>query len=221
MEEICLGCGRVVDLLASSGCRCPPPTVLPQQLEVGPNSYRGIERFGPCPRCSGALALTRHHDVHLLECRHCQGMYLSKDVVAQLDGPLGSSLRLAFPKRAAPPLTSPVRYIPCVSCRQLMNRQVFARISGVVVDVCKDHGVWFDAGEIAAVVAFIQAGGLSVALERVTREREAEKRDLEKQFQSAQGAALKEKLTQHARNYGSSGAVGWSGMSAELAALFR
>jgi Zn-finger nucleic acid-binding protein len=148
-------------------------------------------------------------------------MYLSKDVVGLLDGPLGSSMRLASPKRAPPPASGPVRYIPCVSCGQLMNRQVFARISGVVVDVCKDHGVWFDAGEIAAVVAFIEAGGLSTALERAARAREAEKREVEKQYQSARSGALAEQMKNHARMFGSTGPVGWSGMSAELAALFR
>jgi Zn-finger nucleic acid-binding protein len=102
-----------------------------------------------------------------------------------------------------------------------MNRQVFARISGVVVDVCKDHGVWFDAGEIAAVVAFIEAGGLSTALERAARAREAEKREVEKQYQSARSGALAEQMKNHARMFGSTGPVGWSGMSAELAALFR
>jgi Zn-finger nucleic acid-binding protein len=220
-EQICLGCGRVVDPIAAGGCRCPPPTVTPQAQDRGPSSYRGFERYGPCPRCSGALVLGRHHDVDLVECRHCQGLYLSKELVQRLDGPLGSSLRLAFPKRMAPPLSSPVRYIPCVSCGQLMNRQVFARISGVVVDVCKDHGVWFDAGEIAAVIAFIEAGGLSSALERAARARDDEKRELEKQFQSARGAALGEQMKQHARLFGTSGPMGWAGMNAELAALFR
>jgi Zn-finger nucleic acid-binding protein len=220
-EEICLGCGRVVDPIASTGCRCPPPSVELSQLEVGPNSYRGVERFGPCPSCSGTLATMRHHDVHLLECRHCQGIYLFKEVVGLLDGPVGTSLRLAFPKRAAPPSTGPVRYIPCVSCGQLMNRQVFARISGVVVDVCKDHGVWFDAGEIAAVVAFIEAGGLTAALERTARARQEEKRSIEEQFQSARSGALREQMNAHARLFGSMGPVGWSGMSGELAALFR
>ncbi len=44
-----------------------------------------------------------------------------------------------------------------------MNRTVFARMSGVIVDVCKDHGVWFDVGEINAVVEFVEKGGLERA----------------------------------------------------------
>lgn len=52
-----------------------------------------------------------------------------------------------------------VRYVPCPQCGQLMNRVNFARCSGVIVDVCKEHGTWFDADELRRIVEFIQAGG--------------------------------------------------------------
>jgi Zn-finger nucleic acid-binding protein len=66
-----------------------------------------------------------------------------------------------------------------------MNRQVFARISGVIVDVCKDHGVWFDTGELEAVIEFIEAGGLEAARERATLARLADRRELLRRFQHA------------------------------------
>ena len=50
-----------------------------------------------------------------------------------------------------------------------MNRENFGRRSGVVVDVCKAHGVWFDAGELGEVVGFVMRGGLDE-----TRRRELE-----------------------------------------------
>jgi Zn-finger nucleic acid-binding protein len=55
-----------------------------------------------------------------------------------------------------------------------MNRQNFARISGVVLDVCKDHGVWFNHGELTRIVEFIRGGGLG-------RARELEKLDLQEE----------------------------------------
>lgn len=64
-----------------------------------------------------------------------------------------------------------------------MNRKVFAQISGVIVDVCKEHGVWFDAGEVAAIVAFIDAGGLKTAATREAQKRAQERKALEQQFQ--------------------------------------
>jgi hypothetical protein len=40
-----------------------------------------------------------------------------------------------------------------------MERRVFAHGSGVVVDRCRRHGVWFDGGEIALASAFFRHGG--------------------------------------------------------------
>ncbi len=39
----------------------------------------------------------------------------------------------------------------------------YARKSGVVVDVCLPHGVWFDATELEQIIIFVQSGGLDRA----------------------------------------------------------
>ena len=52
-------------------------------------------------------------------------------------------------------------YIKCPVCGDMMNRVNFGRRSGVIVDVCIDHGTWFDAEEIDRVAAFIASGGLA------------------------------------------------------------
>jgi len=44
-----------------------------------------------------------------------------------------------------------------------MNRMNFARCSGVIVDVCKQHGTWFDRDELSRIVEFIRGGGLNAA----------------------------------------------------------
>lgn len=53
----------------------------------------------------------------------------------------------------------PIQYIPCPECGVLMNRRNFGGTSGIIVDVCSVHGTWFDAGELAAVLAFVESGG--------------------------------------------------------------
>jgi Zn-finger nucleic acid-binding protein len=68
---------------------------------------------------------------------------------------------------------SPREYIPCPDCRQLMNRKNFGNISGVLVDICKPHGFWFDAGELGRIVKFVMRGGLVEAQKRERVEREA------------------------------------------------
>ena len=63
-----------------------------------------------------------------------------------------------------------IHYWPCPVCQTLMNRVNFARCSHVVVDVCQQHGTWFDKDELRKVVEFIRAGGLDKARERELEE---------------------------------------------------
>jgi Zn-finger nucleic acid-binding protein len=41
-----------------------------------------------------------------------------------------------------------------------MNRTNYSGGSGIIVDSCQTDGIWFDRGELTAVVAFIEGGGL-------------------------------------------------------------
>jgi len=54
-------------------------------------------------------------------------------------------------------------YAPCPECTQLMNRINFARCSGVIVDICKRHGIWFDRDELSRIIEFIREGGLEAS----------------------------------------------------------
>jgi len=59
-----------------------------------------------------------------------------------------------------------------------MNRVNFANCSHVVVDVCKQHGTWFDRDELRRIVEFIRAGGLESARAREMAELEERRRQL-------------------------------------------
>ncbi|WDE97064.1 hypothetical protein PQO03_03725 [Lentisphaera profundi] len=50
-------------------------------------------------------------------------------------------------------------YIPCPVCQQLMNKQLFGAKSAVVVDICHDHGLFFEPGEIRHLIEWKRAGG--------------------------------------------------------------
>jgi Zn-finger nucleic acid-binding protein len=64
------------------------------------------------------------------------------------------------------PVTTEIRYLSCPICRGLMNRVNFGRRSGVIVDVCRAHGTWFDAGELVTALEFVAQGGLADSLRR-------------------------------------------------------
>jgi Zn-finger nucleic acid-binding protein len=71
-----------------------------------------------------------------------------------------------------------VRYFPCPQCGQLMNRMNFARCSGVIVDVCRGHGTWFDRDELRGIIEFIRAGGLDLSRQKEKREIASEREQL-------------------------------------------
>ena len=77
--------------------------------------------------------------------------------------------------------TSKVNYVPCPECSQLMNRINFARCSGVIVDICKGHGTWFDRDELSRIVEFIRGGGLEASRQRDKAEIQEERRRLPEQ----------------------------------------
>ena len=124
-----------------------------------------------CPRCGGHLQAREYGNLSVEECDKCGGLLLASAtmdrIVAARDMP--TSLRLAFPKREMKRETA-VRYISCPTCGKSMNRQAFGRVSGVVVDVCKHHGVWFDAGELSEVIRFVEQGGLERERDRALAE---------------------------------------------------
>ncbi len=52
-----------------------------------------------------------------------------------------------------------VKYLKCPVCRVLMNRVNFGHRSGVVIDQCRNHGVWLESGEITHLMEWKKAGG--------------------------------------------------------------
>jgi Zn-finger nucleic acid-binding protein len=123
-----------------------------------------------CPRCSGALEPVRLGENRLRECAGCGGLWVDNRTFLAI---CHDHERVA-PLLAARPHPGPgtdagllrVEYARCPVCRGLMNRLNFARVSGVVVDVCREHGTWFDAGELQRVVEFIERGGIDRGVTR-------------------------------------------------------
>jgi len=52
-----------------------------------------------------------------------------------------------------------------------MHRLNFGRKSGIILDSCRPHGLWFDANELDAVVRWIRTGGESETRRRAALDR--------------------------------------------------
>jgi Zn-finger nucleic acid-binding protein len=128
----------------------------------------------PCPRCKEPMELMRIGGTTLRSCMACGGLWLDPSSLQRLCDTREERASVVSVLAARVPTSSGVqdvvRYIPCPSCTKLMNRLNFAHSSGVILDVCKSHGVWLDRGELQRVLGFVDAGGMTVA-----REREREK----------------------------------------------
>ena len=122
-----------------------------------------------CPRCTVTLRKLTIDKIVLKECERCDGIWSDAETFEKicLDRDERSATLAFFGERPQIPASKiPVRYVACPECKQLMNRNNFARVSGVIVDLCKEHGVWFDAGELPTIVEFIEGGGLARAREK-------------------------------------------------------
>lgn len=134
---------------AFSCARCAHPLELEPMLDA---------TDAPCPRCNHPLEVSPGADTRVHECPRCGGVFVPRELLAEIlcSAEIGGRLRDGAPSLGL----EPVRYVPCPQCHASMNRVNFGRVSGVIVDVCKMHGTWFDPGELTRVVAFAASGGL-------------------------------------------------------------
>jgi Zn-finger nucleic acid-binding protein len=72
-----------------------------------------------------------------------------------------------------------VVYLKCPVCGELMNRRSYGARSGVVADICKDHGIWLDGGELGRILKWAKAGG-QLHDQKRKEEDEAERRVIER-----------------------------------------
>ena len=154
----------------------------------GARAARAVVDAAPaaCPDCRAPMQQVRVGATALLECVGCDSVWVDGEtfeaLCADREAQAAVMHKYAGPK-AAP---APVRYRPCVRCGKMMNRVNFARISGVVVDVCKGHGTFLEPGELHAIVQFIHGGGLERARTRRIEElKEVEKRAAEAEYRLA------------------------------------
>ena len=174
MIVACSGCQNRFEAASYRDVHCGSCGALAQQAGMR-----------PCPRCELPLQARSVGDLVIDECSSCQGLFLDlvavKLVLADDRHARAEALLAALPRGEHHPLprAGGRMYIKCPACSTVMNRKLFATGSGVVVDVCKPHGTFFDVGELPAIIEFVQRGGLVLAAKKDAKwkaEREARDR---------------------------------------------
>jgi Zn-finger nucleic acid-binding protein len=124
-----------------------------------------------CPRCGDALTQEDMEGTAALMCPACQGMFFPAAALeavlnklrATCDPTDAESALKDFKDRFRRELPDAVRYKQCPVCDAPMLRQNYGAVSGVITDVCNDHGTWVDGQAFAELADFIVRGGDLVA----------------------------------------------------------
>ena len=153
-----------------------------------------------CPRCNIRLETIdlKMEGKFLIErCEQCLGLFFDP---GELEAVLSATVANVFTinrgeldsiNAAMRSNDYGVTYIKCPVCSKIMNRVNFGAKSGVIVDRCKDHGVWLDGGELRHLFEWMKAGGKLLDQERreQLKKTEAEKEQENRHAQPAGGYA--------------------------------
>ena len=142
-----------------------------------------------CPRCDKpmeVLDLELGGPFYINRCTQCLGLFfapgeLSTVVRAKVEAAdradLGRLERLL--SEETPADFADVHYLKCPVCRALMNSRSYGALAGVIIDECREHGVWLDGGELRRILNWTRAGGPEHQAERqveADRERARQRR---------------------------------------------
>ncbi len=110
-----------------------------------------------CPRCRQPLVVQQAPRLVMNCCFSCGGLFLdgaaSQRVVDALD-PNAMHAASELSRQARAPVVATDATIPCPQCARALERMPIPA-AGVTVDVCREHGVWFDRDELQRVVSAV------------------------------------------------------------------
>ena len=137
---------------------------------------RGIHRYTvhepdssrSCPRCDITLRtinIKTEGKCYIEQCMECMGLFFDP---GELEALIKASVSNVFHidhhridnlNKTRRHTEYGMGYIKCPVCGTLMNRVNFGARSGVIVDRCRDHGIWLDGGELRHLLEWVKAGG--------------------------------------------------------------
>ena len=116
-----------------------------------------------CPRCKGECKTSWYEGVCIDTCVRCEGSWLDEGELAaikasrektftraEIDAIRGVTDKVVVGKEAL------ASELACPKCEGPMERYNYAGASGVVLDKCCAHGIWFDKGELEAVQILVE-----------------------------------------------------------------
>jgi len=160
------------------------------------NTTNELDSPRSCPRCNITLKtidLEVNGKFLIERCDQCLGLFfdpneleaLLEAMVSNVFGINRSEIENINKSLRACDYT--VTYVKCPICSKMMNRVNFGAKSGVIVDRCKDHGVWLDGGELRHLFEWMKAGGKLLDQEMREQQKEEAKREERQRQWTQQG----------------------------------
>lgn len=135
-----------------------------------------------CPNCNNemqSINIASCEAFFIEKCSECSGLFFDpNELEALLDQKVQHDSTINYERLNELTQLRPqnkISYRPCPVCQKMMNRTNFGTRSGVVIDQCRDHGIFLDCGELRQLLEWQKAGGHFVH-ERAERVRQKEKR---------------------------------------------
>lgn len=153
-----------------------------------------IESARTCPRCTISLRTIdlKINGRFLIErCDQCLGLFFDP---AELEALLEATVTNVFDINRSKlndinshmsATQASITYLKCPVCSKLMNRVNFGTKSGVIVNRCRDHGVWLDGGDLRHLFEWMKAGGQLLDREREEQLRREAEREKEREKRTA------------------------------------
>jgi Zn-finger nucleic acid-binding protein len=182
---------------------------------IAPQGKVGQATEQLCPSCGIQYKLTSRKlgepEVAILECSRCAGIWLGNEafeLVAERSraSTLPEDLlkeTSAVAQASAPRSSGATLYRRCPVCRKHMNRRNYGKRSGVIIDNCKPHGIWFDATELGAILRWIRQGG----------EGSSSRKDAEESRQKERALGIRHTVLERAGSYGPQRRTDWDAES--------
>jgi Zn-finger nucleic acid-binding protein len=157
----------------------------------------------PCPACGALMPPTQVGGLSVNECRGCRGLWVpgesfdllvSRAAQARRKATAGETVSPPPRVTGANPARQRVQYRSCPECNAHMHRRNYRRSSGVIIDVCHQHGTWLDADELEQIAGFILSGGRTSTLLEIEPEAERAKRAAAAAFARARAAQQRESI---------------------------
>ncbi len=155
LSSICPECLSRLSTEAKFCTSCGVP-IEPQALTALPK--------GACPRCKADLRTRDLGEAGVIECSSCGGLWIPPEVFEGLIrkaqyASATATLSLAGSRGKVELERHEFRYLPCPVCDDMMVPRNFDTRSGILVDVCREHGVWLDRGELEAAIRWSRQRG--------------------------------------------------------------